>query len=473
MIVEQEPTSAQISPSQATEASLQFFRLLKLNRVGQYQQAYLAQYPLPNPASNYQDRESDRYLRLTTGRTLNPIALYNALRASRPTLPAAPIIAAADQAAVKLATEVWLAWYGKRYGSPTTEAWIPERLEHAFAVATNNASDGTYLTNEYHGGHLDWYHFNHTSALQITLPTPGSSTSKDYVRTVIPSPVSFRGMPDARWWSFEDAKSNLGNLDAGPKDLGRMLLLQYALSYSDNWFLMPLDLDVGADLKLQSLVVTDTFGVRTLIKPFDQVDGATGTWQMFTHTQTNGNGATSGARIFRPPTLPSALHSQPIEEVHFLRDELANLAWAVEYKIENARGHACHRHETELTQSSPPAPSSSPAGAELTYQLMTQVPAHWIPLVPTLGDRQQLQFRRGRMLNVTSNTTAPSQGKILHQNRPLVIEHEEIERAGAHVTRAYQFSRWFNGQSYLWIARHKRIGRGEGWSGLQFDQTNP
>jgi hypothetical protein len=46
---------------------------------------------------------------------------------------------------------------------------------------------------------------------------------------------------------------------------------------------------------------------------------------------------------------------------------------------------------------------------------------------------------------------------------------EEVPREGVRVTRNYQYTRWFDGSTHLWIGRRKQIGRGEGSSGLGFD----
>ena len=53
------------------------------------------------------------------------------------------------------------------------------------------------------------------------------------------------------------------------------------------------------------------------------------------------------------------------------------------------------------------------------------------------------------------------------------IHEEEISRAGAIVTRAYQRVRWLDGKTYRWLGRRKQNGRGEGSSGLKFDQIAP
>ncbi len=644
MIVEKEPTAAEVHPGRAAEASLHFFRLLKNKGLSQYRQAYLDQYSLAEVGDGYEDADSERYLRIIKGRSFNTHDFYEDLKnnpemvngvrfveveglefeekiirktaikgwnnggavsanylapgedgwveasTSTPGLsvffglsemspdhkyqsidyaayfyrstiyifekgevklqvitsgltPAdvirierqgttiqylhngrlvytsempsqsklyvdlSFIFQGAELANLKFSKAVhippallntiedgdrddliavtsdWLKWYEERYGDPTpdSEAWLPERMEHAFAVSTSSPdSQEVYVANEYHGGHLDWYHFNQNKTLQIDSPTSEASTPESYVRTVIPSPVSFRGMPESRWWTFEDAEVNLGNLDAGKEDLGRMLLLQYALSYSDDWFLMPLEIEIGSTLNIESLVVTDTFGVRTLIKPFDRVDRHTGAWQLFTYA-IDDTSTSSGNHLFLPPTLATSLHGQALEEVHLLRDEMANMAWAVEYKVENARGEALNRHETELLKlaESSEEESTPPDEAELIYRLMTNVPAHWIPLVPRLhqyskSEPQIMRLQRGKMVTAQDDGIEYNSpmGELLSSNDSLIIENEEVEKAGAHLTRAYQFTRWLSGQSYLWIARNKRIGRGEGWSGLRYDSVD-
>ena len=46
---------------------------------------------------------------------------------------------------------------------------------------------------------------------------------------------------------------------------------------------------------------------------------------------------------------------------------------------------------------------------------------------------------------------------------------EEIPRAGTLVERRWQYCRWNGGAIHAWITRRKRIGRGEGSSGLAYD----
>ena len=174
--------------------------------------------------------------------------------------------------------------------------------------------------------------------------------STEITRTVIPAPVSFRGMPAARFWEFEDAQVDFGSVDAGPTDLARMLLVEFALAYGNDWFVIPIELDVGSLYRTRSLVITDTFGVRTLIKSSSELGEPHSTWRMFQHSYTRGSGITKPASnlFFLPPSLLKSMESRPIEEVLFLRDEMANLAWAVERLIESPAERPLNRFETYL-----------------------------------------------------------------------------------------------------------------------------
>jgi len=109
------------------------------------------------------------------------------------------------------------------------------------------------------------------------------------VRTVIPAPVSYRGMPSPRWWEFEDNAVDFGAIEVEPEDLARMLLVEFAITYGNDWFVIPVDLPVGSLRQIQSLVVTDTFGVRTLIPSIGaSTHPAASSWRMFRQSVDHG-----------------------------------------------------------------------------------------------------------------------------------------------------------------------------------------
>ena len=85
-----------------------------------------------------------------------------------------------------------------------------------------------------------------------------------------------------------------------------------------------------------------------------------------------------------------------------------------------------------------------------------------------------LQLQRGQVLRVDGTPAhGPSLGRILESGQALSLYEEEVPREGIHVTRSYQFTRWTDGSSHLWIGRRKGAGSGEGSSGLRFDSLEP
>jgi hypothetical protein len=156
--------------------------------------------------------------------------------------------------------------------------------------------------------------------------------------------------------------------------------------------------------------------------------------------------------------------------VLFLRDEMANVAWAVERVVQGESGRAVDRFEAyqELQRLAPDAPIDAPSGDAARYELGTSVPDYWIPLLPVqVGS--SLHLRRGVLGLDTAEGMPVAQGRILEPGRELLLHDEEVPREGARVSRAYQYARWIDGTSHLWIGRRKQPGRGEGSSGLRFD----
>ena len=85
-------------------------------------------------------------------------------------IAAALQIAPADLAEVERAARLWLQWFETLFNEPATAnpAWLPERLEYAFSVATRLTDGECILTaQEYSDGHLDWYAFD--SNPEVTL----------------------------------------------------------------------------------------------------------------------------------------------------------------------------------------------------------------------------------------------------------------------------------------------------------------
>ncbi len=283
-------------------------------------------------------------------------------------------------------------------------------------------------------------------------------------------------MPAARFWEFEDARVDFGAVDAEPQDLARMLLIEFAITYGNDWFVIPLDLEVGSLCRTQSLIVTNTFGERFLIRSSNDAGAPYNTWRMFQLSSQPRIGREGSAAptipFMLPHTLMTTMESRPLEDVLFLRDEMANMAWAVERIVESATERPLNRFEEQTAQEND---STKPTNAIGLYTLASRTPDNWVPLLPvqTTGG---LRLQRGKVLRADgSRQLVEARGRVLNPEGSaatgLALYEEEIPREGVRVTRTCQLARWQDGGTHLWIGRRKGIGRGEGSSGLAFDRV--
>jgi hypothetical protein len=488
-LVEREPihpATNQAGESQklrvAAEAGQHFLRMLDQQPLSRdYRNDFVRQYSFPALTSEQQatlDAGSINFAVMMAGRVPDGRRLYAAFRSAGATaidIDPALQIAPADLAEVEKAARLWLQWIETLFSEPDggNPSWLPERQEYAFSIGTRlNDGERVLTAQEYVDGRLDWYAFDANFA--VTLGGAADNVAKEVAATVMPAPVHFRGMPAPRFWEFEDAQVDFGSIDAGPTDLARMLLVEFALTYGNDWFVIPVELEIGSLYQSQSLVVTDTFGVRTLVKSSIEPGAPDTMWHMFelSHWRASELPGSASNLFFLPPSLLQSLESPPIEEVLFLRDEMANLAWGVERLIESAAERPLNRFEDYLEKRRGEQ-ELSPQPPTLHYRLSTEVPDYWIPLMPLLTE-QGLRLKRGAVLKTDgSQATVHAQGRILESDQQLSLLEEEFPREGVRVTRSYQFTRWIDGSSHLWIGRRKGVGRGEGSSGLQFDSLDP
>jgi hypothetical protein len=468
------------------DAGLHFLRLLVVNGASAHQGAYRTRYKYePLPASEVDDWDADSLAlrRLLTGRGLDGARLYADLAAALGAngtgtgpLPPLPVIPAADESKVRTAARTWLQWVvAQDFSVPTNaSAWDPERMEYRFSVAARNSThEAILLAPEYLGGRLDWDTFvAHSGSTLGGTPLVRTST-----QNLLPTPVAYHGMPYARLWAFEDGRVNLGAVDGGNPDLAVLVLLDFALVYGNDWFLAPLQIEVGALSRVTALVVRDSFGNDQSILHYRQVDGAAGAWRMFAITPQEAAADTDLIRrsMLLAPVVGATLEESPTEDVLFLRDEMANTAWAVERVVPGRAGRPLDRYEQTHRDDS--APGEGEAGgivlADLRYRLGTSVPEYWIPFLPqqeNVAGRLILRLRRAGMpRGGPADEIVEPIGTLLQPGQPLTLYGEEVPREGVRVTRAAQHTRWINGQTVLWMGARKIPGRGGGSSGLRFD----
>jgi hypothetical protein len=448
-------------------------------------------------AELYAYRPAWQFLAAAAGRAMDGGALWERIReygiAATDLVFEGERLGAEDRPRVEAAQAEFLAWFDRLFSQPgATEpsAWVPERLEYDFACAAPEPGGGQTVlgAEEYAHGRLDWYAFDVDARPEAALGQPaGGLAENDVVRretlTFIPTAVAFGGMPNARWWEFEDRRTDVGGIDAETTELARLLLAEFTLVYANDWMVVPYRLPIGSLCQVLGLAVVDTFGERTLVRPASHAGGpGQQRWTLFS-LDARGSGVPD-TRLFLPPIIGKSQEGRPIETVRLVRDEMANMTWAVEARIPDQLGagrdgfEAAQELDAVLRRLAPPPAAPPTSGVALRYVAGTTVPMNWIPFIPVHvpGSSREIQLRRAampRLIPGLPQTPVRARGSVLrpYGDAPYSIFEEEVPRAGAVVTRAFQRVRGPDGATFVWLGRRKAVGREARSSGLRFDQV--
>jgi hypothetical protein len=415
-----------------------------------------------------------------------------------------PEISPLDYDKLDAAATLFVAWCDDLVHQPdaaTREAWDPSRLEYRFSCGAPPRESGgpehVLTAAEYYQGRLDWHSFDRNSFARNLAgaasepPSPGSQQ----VLAAIPTPVSFAGMPNTRYWAFDDGRTNFGDVRPATTDIAKLLLLEFGLIYANDWFVLPVTLDAGTLTRVRGLMVTDVFGDRTWVEPAgDPADD----WQgfgLFTNTELGTRSATSDPHLLLLPTARTIQESTPREEVLWVRDEMANLVWGVERTVwlpsgdprrgAEAASETLAYHQRLVNPAASDDSALEPK-APIRYQVQNSVPEHWIPFIPVhvQGSEREVDLQRAGLpriipgdplppVKVSPRTPLLREGLDAMPRRPYFVHEEEVPRAGVLVIRSFRRARWRNGKAVVWYGARKQTGRGEGSSGLAFDQLVP
>lgn len=400
------------------------------------------------------DPNAQRLLRVLGGAVPDGRAILADLESAEP----AWVGEAVDVAAARATIASWRTWLTG--AADSGGAWSTERLEYRFALRFGDEDNAVFLRGTHFGSaavrwsDLEWMD-RATGALPDGAP---SGAPVETTANLLATPVRYPGMPADRYWQFEDGAVDLGAIEAQPADLARLCLAEFAMTSGDDWLAVPVDGLLGAVNQVASVQLTDDFGDVTDVAELND-PGLT----LFRATNAVGRPLPG---MVLPPVADGTLVGQPLEEVLFLRDEMANMAWAIEQTVQGRSGDARSR-------ASEPQPEADPWPDDLTpeervYRLQTAVPAHWIPLVPMSEGPGQLALRKGALLRdgkpllAASVTLAPT---------PLTFPGEELPREGVHLRAVPVLARRADGTYVRWAAYRVRTGRGEASSNLAWDSA--
>ncbi len=337
--------------------------------------------------------------------------------------PPAPA-AGVTEPAILAAVSEWIATCGSLLARPAGTGWDPHDLTHRFAGHAGTAGGGIELAAVDHpGGPVAWWSVDGAAA---ATNGPLISVTSEAIATR----AAFPGMPVPRWWELEEHRIDLAAVAPTNADLAKTAMLQFGLLYGNDHFLLPVRLPLGSVCETTALSVTDSFG-RTTEIPASSGPG----WTLFSLT---------GA-----PGAPFALMSgdQPdsartLGTLHLLRDEMANLVWAVD----------------GTTPAAPAGQFTPPTVGPATYRLRRTPPAGWHAMVQDPAHPATL---------VPSPATTGLPGLVGELAGG--VNRNAVPAAGRRIVLEVVISRWSDGGTHLRCRHRTSVDHPLSTPGVAFD----
>jgi hypothetical protein len=279
-------------------------------------------------------------------------------------------------------------------------------------------------------------------------------------------------MPDPRWWALEDRKTDFGGVKPSTTDVAHLLLMEFALVYANDWFLLPFRFPAGTLARIEGMAVTNNFGERFWI--IAAGTGREDNWHRWAMFQLSSKPATEGAAdtsLFIPPTVAQALTAIRWKKIKLARDEVANPVWAIERTVPSVTGlgragkdeaRETLQYHQVLVAAGGGAPPPFQAG--IAYLAMTSVPEHFIPFVPVHvpGSVREIQLQHSRMLRIIDGdplppekvpprTTLMREGLDAAVKQPYFLHEEEVPREGIRASESFRRTCWTKGEAYVLV----------------------
>lgn len=373
-------------------------------------------------------------------------------------------------------------WYHQLYLPAGDESsWQSANLVHQFNV--HGEKDIELNAPDYQSGNLDWFSFDNS---KIGIDPSENTADSD---VFMPVRVSFAAMPDKRLYAFEDSKLDLSGMEVDQADLIKLMIIDFSIVSDNDWFTIPFEMQQGEICWINRITVKDVFGITTIINN----DKDTGqfldanplkVWDAFKIRPSDllREREKSSQEFYRkeeqflylPPVTTFRQESRPLEEILFMRDEYANMVWGIEKTVCNELGKPVNGYDLHLELNGPFTNTSERETTIPQFRLATQVPTNWIPYLPfhIENSESNIELRRAVMMRNEADADPVDIDPLssLAQNDLLTIREEAIPRAGVRVQLTRQRVRGTDGKTCIWLGRKVLAGKGEGSSGLKFDQ---
>lgn len=311
---------------------------------------YFFELPVKNRASAdlYAHPDTWQQYAAISGRCMDGYKLYQHLKdGNKASDNLVPALTGTDKTTIDDAGDDFVTWFESIYYQPLdpeNNAWLPSNLEYQFACSAPSAGDSEKVltAEEYYSGHLDWYSFNADQSIKKLDDIEGQpqpDVQKKFTNTFIPANVQFEGMPNRRWWAFEDSKTSFGDIKPSTVDISKLLLMEFGLIYSNDWYLVPFTIPAGTISTIEGLAVTNNFGERFWIEPAGKNSGNNiNDWKMFTLDNKVFTKTQQNTGLLLAPAAMKVQEGNPIEDVRMIRDEMANMVWGIEAIVPSITG---------------------------------------------------------------------------------------------------------------------------------------
>ena len=222
---------------------------------------------------------------------------------------------------------------------------------------------------------------------------------------------------------MQDRLTDLGEIQADLRELAKTVLMHFMFVQGNDWFVVPFTQDVGTLCRVESLIVHDVFGGRTVVERADKDPGdPAGRWSMFSTAAPGVPGGLAEYFILPPTAATTTQSGEVLESVKFIRDEIANMVWAVEHTTQNGIGRPW-AEPSATDRGAPKRRSLRPPGVPLVYRNQNTVPhtgSRSYPSRSARPARSRCSARPCWALPILPPGSAPPSGRSGASSRPTI-----------------------------------------------------